>query len=76
MLYLLKKQYKVSSWQPSVDIFFEHRDRVKEHTSGSVSDWVGEHVLNIWVNNEVDESYLRNIVGDIALYVRGDTKYN
>lgn len=53
---LLRKRFKISSWFPSVDMFFY--DRALSDPSTPVSDWIGDHILNIWVNDEVDAHYL------------------
>lgn len=60
---LLRKKFKVSSWFPSVDLFFENREVSPVHTP--VSDGIGDTILNMWVNNEIDENYLKNIAGEI-----------
>lgn len=67
--YLLKKKYKVSSWQPSVDLFFDLRSNNKVNTP--ISDWVGEHILNIWVNHEIDDLYLQDITQEIIKFDQG-----
>jgi dTDP-4-amino-4,6-dideoxygalactose transaminase len=53
---LLAQHYRISSWYPSVDLFLDDRE-----TSGvctPVSDEVGDTILNLWVNDEVDADYL------------------
>lgn len=61
--YLLKKNYLVSSWYHSVDLIFEQRINNKNSTPNS--DWVGDNILNIWVNELIDDSYLGLITKDI-----------
>ena len=67
--YLLGKGYRVSSWYPSVDIFFHLRKDKPVKTPNS--DWVGNHIVNIWVNDEVDDNYLYNISQDILKFKSG-----
>lgn len=64
--YLLKKKYKASSWQPSVDMFFGLRSNNKINTP--ISDRIGEHILNIWVNHEIDDLYLQDITQEIIRF--------
>jgi len=63
---LLKRKYKVSSWQPSVDFFCGLRSDRKVNTP--ISDWVGEHILNLWVNHEIDDLYLQKITQEIIKF--------
>jgi len=56
---LLRKGYRISSWFPPADQFFEGRRNA--HSSSGVADCIGEQILNIWVNHEVDIDYLRKI---------------
>lgn len=62
--YLLGKKYKISSWFPSADLFFEG-ERARRGYSTPISDKVGNTILNIWVNKEVDISYLESIHREI-----------
>lgn len=62
--HLLEQGYKISSWFPSVDIFFQRRSECMPKTP--TSDWVGDHILNIWVNDEIDDGYLKNLAHDIV----------
>lgn len=61
---LLKKKVKVSSWYPSVDLFFEQRSLTGVNTP--ISDDVSSKILNLWVNESVDRSYLNEIVRHIT----------
>ena len=56
---LLDGELKVSSWYPSVDLFFEHRSW--SHVDTPICDEISSRILNIWVNESADESYLREI---------------
>ncbi|MCH9739648.1 MAG: DegT/DnrJ/EryC1/StrS family aminotransferase [Epsilonproteobacteria bacterium] len=64
--YLLSKKYKVSSWQHSVDVLFE-----ENRVNTPVSDWVGRNIINFWVNEDIDKSYLDNISNDIIEFLKG-----
>jgi dTDP-4-amino-4,6-dideoxygalactose transaminase len=64
--YLLQRGYKVSSWYPSVDRFLG--DYVDKKVTTPTSDWVGEHILNVWVNDEIDDSYLHTIAKEILQF--------
>lgn len=66
--YLLKKKYKVSSWYPSVDIFCGLCSNNKINTP--ISDWVGDHILNIWINHEIDDLYLQDITREIIKFIQ------
>ena len=65
--YLLKKKYKVSSWHHSIDLIFEKRGCAVT----PISDWVGENIINIWTNEDVDRKYLENISDDIIKFFKG-----
>jgi perosamine synthetase len=64
-LYLIGKKYKVSSWYHSIDLLFEKRESL--YTPNS--DWAGESVINIWVNEDVDKRYLDKISSDIVNFL-------
>lgn len=64
--HLLKKRYQVSSWQPSVDLFCGLRNDNKLNTP--ISDWAGEHILNIWVNHEIKDLYLHDITQEVIKF--------
>lgn len=64
--YLLRKKYKVSSWQHSVDTLFEEKV-----AQTPVSKWVGKHIINIWVNEDIDNTYLNAISKDIIDFLKG-----
>ena len=59
---LLKKRIKVSSWHPSLDIFFKNR---KKGDFYPISDKLSKTILNIWINNEVNRSYLDTVCKNI-----------
>lgn len=67
--YLLRRKYLVSSWYPSVDIFFE--SRLKSDVITSISDSIGDSILNLWVNQEIDDHYIKGITDEIVLYLKG-----
>ncbi len=56
---LLDGQLRISSWYPSIDLFFERRSQ--SHVETPVSDDISSRILNIWVNESVNKSYLREI---------------
>jgi dTDP-4-amino-4,6-dideoxygalactose transaminase len=64
--YLLEKKYKVSSWYHSVDLIFEKREGVIT----PISDWAGENIINIWVNEDIDKKYLESISDDIIKFFK------
>lgn len=56
---LLKENFKISSWFPSIDLFIENRDKTPINTP--ISDSISNSILNIWLNNEIDKEYLYSI---------------
>lgn len=56
---LLKEKFKISSWYPSVDLFFERRSQSLVNTP--VSDDISNKILNVWINETVEESYLNMV---------------
>lgn len=64
--YLLDKRYKVSSWYHSIDLLFEKR----LDFDTPVSDWVGENIINIWINEDIDRKYLDEISKDIKKFLK------
>jgi dTDP-4-amino-4,6-dideoxygalactose transaminase len=65
---LIDSQYKISSWQPSVDLFFE--DRCKVVVDTPVSDWLGDVILNLWSNQDADDKYIYKITSEIKKMIR------
>ena len=63
---LLKKKIKISSWYPSLDLFFQRRKT--NLTRFPMSDKLGNKILNIWVNHEVNKSYLNKIYNYLKFY--------
>lgn len=66
--HLLAKRYMVSSWYPPVDIFFRNREHAESPTP--ICDEVGRRILNLWVNQEAESSYLNSIATEIVNFVR------
>lgn len=60
---LLAEKIKVSSWYPPVNLFFEDN---AEPNADSVSKNIGDKILNLWVNDEVEESYLSDVSSRIS----------
>ena len=59
---MLKKKLKVSSWHPSLDLFFKDR---KKKNMYPISDKLSKSIFNIWINNEVNRSYLDKVCKNI-----------
>lgn len=64
---LLAKKFKISSWFPSADLFFE--DRALSGVSAAVSDRIGDRILNLWVNDEVDGDYLKTVARELVSHM-------
>jgi dTDP-4-amino-4,6-dideoxygalactose transaminase len=56
---LLRESLPISSWFPPVEPFFEGVRA--ESIPTPVSGRVGEQILNVWVNEQVDDDYYRRI---------------
>ncbi len=67
---LLHQKYNISSWFPSIDMFFEERSDTSVNTP--VSDWIGDSILNIWVNDQIDKTYLKDISTEIIKSINND----
>ena len=63
---LLKKNIRISSWHPSLDLFFEKRK--KNLNRFPISDNLGNKILNIWVNHEINRKYLNKIFDYLNYY--------
>lgn len=50
----------ISTWFPPVDLFFAPRAHSRVHTP--VADAIGATIVNLWVNDQVDDSYARAAV--------------
>lgn len=59
---LLAERARISSWYPPAQDFLAPA----WSSDTPVARRVGEEILNVWVNDEVDISYLDNVVGRIA----------
>jgi dTDP-4-amino-4,6-dideoxygalactose transaminase len=64
---LLSEKIRVSSWYPSIDQFFYKTGDVKSRRL--CADRIGEEILNLWVNEEVSETYCREIMERIGGFV-------
>jgi len=51
---LLSEKLRVSSWFPSVSVFFAANSSFVT----PVSDLVGKTILNLWVNEQIDDEYI------------------
>ncbi len=58
---LLKKKLKISSWHPRLDLFYNSNNSIYP-----VSEYFGNRVLNIWINDEINKTYLNKIVKIIS----------
>jgi len=68
---LLEDRFPVSSWYPSVSCFVSTSH--KEMVSTPNSDLIGDQIINLWVNDEIDESYLNNVCEKIiSINLDGD----
>jgi hypothetical protein len=65
---LLAKGCPVSSWQMPADLLFG--SRAARRGPMDVSDEIGEKILNLWVNDEVDDGYLADISAEILSQTR------
>ena len=65
--HLLRMNFKVSSWQPSVNFFFVDRSAPRPMTP--VSDLVGDTIINLWVNDEVGKKYAYEISSEINNFI-------
>jgi dTDP-4-amino-4,6-dideoxygalactose transaminase len=66
---LILQKKKISSWHPSVDHFLEHR--CKSGVDTPVSDWLGDIILNMWINDDVDDRYINNISRIVCDHIEG-----
>ncbi|MDP2904582.1 MAG: DegT/DnrJ/EryC1/StrS family aminotransferase [Methylovulum sp.] len=64
---LLAKKIRISSWFPSADLFFD--DRAVSRMNTPVSDYVGDRVLNLWVNEDVGSEYIETVASELADHV-------
>ena len=60
---LLAYGLPISSWHPSVDIFFRNRSLMNQETP--ISDRIGKQILNLWVNDTVDQNYEATVISII-----------
>jgi dTDP-4-amino-4,6-dideoxygalactose transaminase len=63
---LLEKKFRISSWYGPVDLSF--RPRSERSGRFDVSDRIGDAILNLWVNDEVDDAYAPAIAGEIVQF--------
>ena len=58
---LLKKKIKISSWHPRLDLFYQSNNSIYP-----ASDYFSNRVLNIWINDEINKTYLNKVVKIIS----------
>lgn len=68
---LLSEGYKVSSWYPPANLFFE-TGGIK--STFPIGEKVGAEILNLWVNKEVEDSYAEAISKQIIEYSKPKVK--
>ncbi len=61
---LLNKKFKISSWHPRLDVFFDIK---RKKTDYPITNNLDKSILNIWVNHEINKSYLDKIIKNILL---------
>lgn len=55
--YLWTKDFRASSWHPPSDLFWEERSR-DDPSPIPVCDWLGDCIINLWVDDTVDDDYI------------------
>lgn len=65
---LLAERCLISSWFPPADMFLGGRRQSGAETP--ISDRVGDEILNIWVNEQVDEQYIEKVVAMIKRHLQ------
>ncbi|BAO31142.1 DegT/DnrJ/EryC1/StrS family aminotransferase [Sulfuritalea hydrogenivorans] len=68
---LLVKGFRISSWFPSADLFFE--DRAVSGVNAAVSDHIGDRVLNLWVNEDADREYIAAVADELTDHLALDS---
>jgi dTDP-4-amino-4,6-dideoxygalactose transaminase len=65
---LLAKGVPVSSWQMPADLLFGPRSA--RRAPMTVSDEIGDRILNLWVNDEIEGAYLKDTAAEIVSHTR------
>lgn len=68
LFHLLAQGYRISSWYPSVRLFWESAGGAAKAT---VCDKVADSILNLWVNQDVDDAYVDEVSLQIARFASG-----
>ncbi len=71
MHHLHSKGYKASTWHAPADLFFAER---RQPGRWPVTDWVADHILNLWVDHTVDDDYIEGVSGEVKKWL--DTHSN
>jgi dTDP-4-amino-4,6-dideoxygalactose transaminase len=58
--------YHASSWHAPADLFFGQRNGAGRWP---VTDWVADHVLNLWVDHTVGDEYIEGVSREIVQFV-------
>jgi dTDP-4-amino-4,6-dideoxygalactose transaminase len=64
---LLKEGVNVSGWYSRIDLFMGIQNR---RNNFSNAEKMGTSILNLWVNNEVDDFYIKKIGNRILKFLR------
>ena len=67
---LHEKQFNASSWYPPSDIFWRERSR-NDLSPTPNTDWVGDRIINLWVDNSVDAKYLMSVSEEVKRFIDG-----
>jgi len=65
---LHKKGFKASSWHPPSDIFWQERSR-DDSTPTPNADWVGDRIINLWVDDSVDDEYIIGVSDEVRRFL-------
>jgi dTDP-4-amino-4,6-dideoxygalactose transaminase len=62
MRHLHAKGYHASSWHAPADLFFGQR---RGADRWPVTDWVADHILNLWVDHTVGDEYIEGVSREV-----------
>ena len=66
---LHKKGFHASSWFPSVDRFYRRRTSIEDALFPNC-DSVGNTIINLWVNDQIDKNYVNNVSSFIINFLQ------
>lgn len=64
---LIQKNFRASSWHPPVDRFFVNRVSCSVDTP--VSDWLGDFLMNFWIDETVNNDYINQCVDFVGRHI-------